>query len=100
MKYEILSDDAIIEALENHPRWLLSEDKKTLRCVYKFKNFIQAMAFMNACATFAEEINHHPNWSNVYNKVDVHLTTHSEKALTNLDADMVDFMDKAFKSLI
>ncbi|MBU3609238.1 4a-hydroxytetrahydrobiopterin dehydratase [Polynucleobacter wuianus] len=58
-----------------------------------FKDFKEAFAFMILCAQYAEEIDHHPDWSNSWNKVVVHLSTHSAKALTELDIQMAKAMD-------
>jgi 4a-hydroxytetrahydrobiopterin dehydratase len=52
------------------------ETNNQLKCSFKFKNFIDAFAFMTKVAFAAEKLNHHPNWSNVYNQVDIVLTTH------------------------
>lgn len=60
---------------------------------FVFKDFQQAFAFMTLCAQYAEEINHHPDWSNSWNRVNVRLSTHSENALTQLDVEMAKAMD-------
>lgn len=60
---------------------------------WKFKDFAQAMAFMNAVAEVAERMNHHPEWTNVYNRVNVRLTTHDAGGLTQLDFDLAQAMD-------
>lgn len=52
------------------------ETNNQLKRSFKFKNFIDAFAFMTKVAFAAEKLNHHPNWSNVYNQVDIVLTTH------------------------
>jgi 4a-hydroxytetrahydrobiopterin dehydratase len=59
-----------------------------------FKDFKTAFHFMTLCANFAEEIDHHPDWSNTWNTVSVRLSTHSEKALTELDIAMACAMDR------
>ena len=71
--------------------WQLQED--SLQTQWKFKNFLQAMAFMNAVAEVAERMNHHPEWSNVYNRVNVRLTTHDAGGLTALDFELAQAMD-------
>ena len=60
---------------------------------FKFKTFGQAFSFMTQCALAAEEMDHHPEWFNVYNRVDVKLTTHDAKGLTSLDIDLARKMD-------
>lgn len=52
------------------------EDKNRLQATFRFRNFAEAFAFMTEVAFHAEKQNHHPNWSNVWNTVEVHLTTH------------------------
>ena len=61
---------------------------------WTFKNFLQAMAFMNAVAEVAERMDHHPEWSNVYNRVKVRLTTHDAGGLTHLDFELARAMDR------
>lgn len=75
-----------------HAPWQLQED--SLHTQWKFKDFVQAMAFMNAVAEVAERMNHHPEWSNVYNRVNVRLTTHDAGGLTHLDFDLARAMDR------
>ena len=65
------------------PFWGL--DNNFLTKEFVFKNFIDAFSFMTAIAMEAEKLNHHPNWSNVYNKVFIQLTTHDEGRLTEKD---------------
>lgn len=54
------------------------EENNSLSKSFEFKNFIQAFSFMTKVAMIAEKMNHHPEWKNVYNKVDIILTTHDE----------------------
>ncbi len=68
-------------------------DETSLHAQWKFKDFAQAMAFMNAVAEVAERMNHHPEWTNVYNRVNVRLTTHDAGGLTQLDFDLAQAMD-------
>jgi 4a-hydroxytetrahydrobiopterin dehydratase len=71
--------------------WQLQES--SLHTQWKFKDFVQAMAFMNAVAEVAERMNHHPEWSNVYNRVNVRLITHDAGGLTALDFELAQAMD-------
>ena len=75
------------------PLWTLEESRKTICREFIFTDFKQAFEFMTLCAQRAEEIDHHPDWSNSWNKVTVHLSTHSSKGLTALDIQMAQVMD-------
>ena len=55
-----------------------NEENNTLKKSFKFKNFVEAWAFMNKVALVAEKMDHHPEWTNIYNKVDITLTTHDK----------------------
>lgn len=73
--------ERINQQLENP--WKIKDN-----CLYKkfvFATFVQAFGFMSSVALFAEKHNHHPNWSNVYNSVEIHLFTHDKNALTEKD---------------
>lgn len=61
---------------------------------FVFKNFSEALAFMVRVGLLAEQIDHHPEWSNVYNKVDIRLSTHSAGGLTDKDFDLAKSIDK------
>ena len=61
---------------------------------YKFKNFIEAFGWMTQAAMWAETLNHHPEWHNVYNRVTVTLTTHDANGLTGLDITLANRMDR------
>jgi 4a-hydroxytetrahydrobiopterin dehydratase len=75
------------------------EDNKLKRSL-QFKDFNQAMAFMNEVADVAEELNHHPWWSNVYNKVDIELTTHDAgNTITERDHKLADRIDEIYKKI-
>ncbi len=71
-----------------------SVDDNVLKKEFKFKDFAAAMEFMNALATVAERLNHHPDWSNSYNKVIICLSTHSEGGLTAKDFELAAATDK------
>ena len=65
--------------------WSLEADRDAITKNYKFKNFIEAFGWMTQAAMWAETLNHHPEWRNVYNRVTVTLTTHDADGLTDLD---------------
>lgn len=77
--------------------WTLAADGKAIEKRFGFHDFSQAFAFMTRAALAAEKLNHHPDWSNVYNRVDVRLSTHSAAAgrggLTELDFTLAQTLD-------
>ena len=75
------------------PLWTLDQSRKTIHREFIFVDFKQAFQFMTLCAQYAEEIDHHPDWSNSWNKVAVNLSTHSSNGLTELDLQMARAMD-------
>ncbi|SBS34677.1 Putative pterin-4-alpha-carbinolamine dehydratase [Marinomonas aquimarina] len=72
--------------------WVIEDGK--LSKTFKFKNFQQAFGFMTTCALYAERKNHHPEWSNVYNRVDVQLVSHDVSGLSVKDFDLAKKMDE------
>jgi 4a-hydroxytetrahydrobiopterin dehydratase len=65
---------------------------------FVFKDFSEAFAFMTRVALLSEKANHHPEWSNIYNKVSIKLCTHSEKALTDKDIELATKIDALIKA--
>jgi len=74
--------------------WSLVEGRDAIERSFKFKTFNQAFGWMTRVAMYAEKWNHHPEWSNVYNRVDVVLTTHSVSGLSELDIKLAKMMEK------
>ena len=73
------------------------ETNNQLKRSFKFKNFIDAFAFMTKVAFAAEQLNHHPNWSNVYNQVDIVLTTHDAgNTVTEKDWQLAKKIDEIY----
>jgi 4a-hydroxytetrahydrobiopterin dehydratase len=73
--------------------WGAVEGRDAIRKILKFRNFSEAWAFMNRVALLAEKMNHHPEWRNTYNVVDVTLSTHDCHGLSVLDVDMAAKID-------
>jgi 4a-hydroxytetrahydrobiopterin dehydratase len=74
------------------------EDKSRLKATFKFKDFMEAFAFMVEVAFHAEKQNHHPNWKNVYNTVEITLTTHDAgNIVTEKDRKLADLIDTVYK---
>ena len=72
--------------------WTLAKDGKSIAKSYRFKDFNRAFSFMTAVALVAEKMDHHPDWTNVYNTVDVTLSTHSAGGLTEKDVALAKAM--------
>lgn len=90
-----LTPDERDAALSQLPDWQPVDGRDAIQRSFKFKTFNQAFGFMTHAAMQAEKLDHHPEWFNVYNKVDVVLTTHDCDGLSELDVKMAKFMDKA-----
>ena len=85
--------EALLPAL-GESGWGGVPERDAIRKIWKFKSFSQAWGFMSRAALAAEKLNHHPEWTNVYNVVDVTLTTHACSGLSRLDLDLAQRMDK------
>lgn len=81
-----LSSDEIRQALESLDGWTILDEK--LHKEFEFGDFGQAFGFMTKASIYIEEINHHPEWCNVYNKLVVDLTTHDAGGITQNDVDL------------
>ena len=90
-----LSEQEVVRFLnENLKDWTLEE--KTIIRDFKFKTFVEAFSFMTAVALEAEKLDHHPDWSNSYNKVSITLTNHEAKGITQVDFDLANKIDRIF----
>ena len=81
-------------ALAQLPGWSAVDGRDAITRSFKFKDFNAAFGFMTRVALKADKMDHHPEWSNVYNKVDVVLTTHDANGVTAKDVDLARFMDQ------
>jgi 4a-hydroxytetrahydrobiopterin dehydratase len=97
MAAEKLPTTEIAKRLQELDGWILSDDALSINKTFRFGNFVEAFGFMTECAIQAEKLDHHPEWSNVYKTVEVKLTTHSAKGLTELDFNLAKKMEKAAK---
>lgn len=76
------------------------EEDNQLACSFEFKDFVEAFTFMTKVAFTAEKMGHHPNWSNVYNKVDIRLCTHdANDSITEKDIILSKEIDKIFNQI-
>lgn len=94
MARQKLADEAVTEALAGLEGWTLEEGGAAIVRRFAFKSFSEAFGFMTRTALAAEKLDHHPEWSNVYNKVDVRLTTHDAGGLTALDFELAGRMNR------
>ena len=83
---------AAVEAL---PGWSIVTGRDAIARTYRFETFVDAFGWMTRVALMAEKLDHHPEWFNVYNRVDVVLTTHDAHGVTELDIRLATMMDAA-----
>jgi 4a-hydroxytetrahydrobiopterin dehydratase len=92
-----LAKDEIVTYIALHLKsWTYTETAITRD--FKFENFVDAFSFMTAIALEAEKMDHHPDWSNVYNQVKIALNTHSAMGITQLDFDLAGRIDAIYKN--
>jgi 4a-hydroxytetrahydrobiopterin dehydratase len=80
-------------ALAQIEGWRAAEGRDAIQKSYKFADFSAAFAFMARVALKAEQMDHHPEWANIYSRIDVTLTTHDAAGVTRLDIELAQFMD-------
>ena len=91
-KQAVLLDDAERQSLcSSCPAWTIASDG--LEREWRFHSFVEAFGFMTQVALLAESANHHPEWSNVYNRVTIRLTTHDLGGLSSRDAELAQAID-------
>ena len=94
-----LQDEAREKALQEHPHWGHDPERDAILRNFVFEDFKTAFDLMTQVAQAADEQDHHPEWFNVYNKVNVLLTTHDCQGLSKRDFKLAKVMDAAFLSL-
>ena len=87
------------KALRSLPTWAAAEGRDAITRTYRFPDFAAAFAFMTRVALAAEKADHHPDWSNSWNRVDISLTTHSEGGVSRRDIDLAIGIDSIAASL-
>ena len=90
---DLLTEAEIAEVMTDHPEW--RRDGDVLRRSYRFDDFRAAFAFMTHVALIAERLFHHPEWSNVYNKVELAVTSHDVGGISARDRDFIERVDAA-----
>ena len=94
-----LSGADISVRMEEHPDWELLADSR-IRRELTLDGFVQAFGVMAQVAVWAEKLDHHPEWSNVYNRITIELTTHDAGGLTDLDFELAGRIDEIVAPLI
>ena len=89
----LLTEDQITEWLPALPRW--ERQGRSLHRELSFRDFTEAFGFMTMVALVAERFNHHPDWSNSWNKVTLDVTNHAAAGLTEIDFELASAIDKA-----
>ena len=77
--------------------WLISSSGNEIKKEFKFGNFVEAFGFMAKIALMAEKMNHHPEWKNTYNRVEIVLTTHDKGGLTKFDIKLGEMIESTFR---
>jgi 4a-hydroxytetrahydrobiopterin dehydratase len=91
-----LSNEEVTGYMATHLKnWAFKET--ALNRDLKFKDFVEAFSFMTAIALEVEKMDHHPDWTNSYNKLSISLSTHSAKGITQRDFDLAEKIDQLFK---
>ena len=96
MNRDLLDDERLSEALSGLSGWEARDAK--LHKTFAFADFVAAFSWMTRVADEAERLCHHPDWSNVYNRVEVSLWTHDRGGITALDLALARFMNEAFEA--
>ena len=96
---ELISKDELNQKINNLSKNWVIEDI-FLKGSFVFKNFDDAFSFMKKIAIKCEDMNHHPKWTNVYNKIDVELYTHDSGGITEKDFELSSYMDSIFQKFI
>jgi 4a-hydroxytetrahydrobiopterin dehydratase len=92
-----LDAQQIADSLERLPRWRHDAARGAIVRQFLFADFAQAFAFMTQLALMAEKSNHHPEWSNAFNRVDVALTTHDVGGISERDVDFATYAEQVYR---
>ena len=96
---ELISKDQLNQKINNLSKNWVIEDV-FLKGSFVFKNFDDAFSFMKKVAIKCDDMNHHPKWTNVYNKIDIELYTHDSGGITEKDFELSSYMDSIFQKFI
>ena len=90
----LMTEDSLSAAMSELRDWTVADDGKAIGRLFRFDGFPSAMAWMVRVGFAAEAANHHPEWRNVYNRVEVRLTTHDAGGVTAKDVELAKAMDR------
>ena len=93
-----LSEQAVAEALASLSDWQRCDGRDAISRTFKFADFSEAFGFMSRAALVAEKMDHHPEWANVYSRVEVTLTSHDAGGVTERDIKLARAMDRLAKA--
>ena len=93
-----LTKTEVTQKLKRLSGWKIVKGRNAITKTFKFKDFMQAFGWMTAMAIYAEKKDHHPEWFNVYNTVEVVLSTHDIGGVSNLDIELAKKMNSTSKS--
>lgn len=91
---EKLSQEERARLLPTLPGWTVDAERDGIRRTFTFADFVEAFSFMTGVALLAEKADHHPEWSNVWNRVEILLTTHDADGLSQRDIDLARAIDR------
>lgn len=94
MRVQAMKIDVRQQALTELRAWRVLPDRDAIARTFQFKDFVAAWRFMSGVALTAERMDHHPEWKNVYNRVEVVLTTHDAGGVTERDVALAKAMDR------
>lgn len=89
-----LTEEERARLIADHPEWAIAREGKAIERTFQFENFSEAWGFMSRVALIAESHDHHPEWFNVYAKVEITLTTHDAGGLSQRDVNMVNTIER------
>ena len=93
----LLTKQEIGAFIESQSIWTISDDQLSMTCALTFTDFAAAFGFMSEISIHAEKMDHHPKWENIYNRVNILLTTHNFNGLTARDTALAEIITKAYK---
>ncbi|HEX9319313.1 MAG TPA: 4a-hydroxytetrahydrobiopterin dehydratase [Nitrososphaeraceae archaeon] len=96
-RYERLDEKKLQEEVNKLEGWAVKQGR--LSKSFKFPNFVKAFGFMTQVAIEAEKMDHHPDWTNVYNQVEINLVTHDAKAITTNDLRLANIIESILKNM-